>query len=86
MSATTLNGNKIKVLKQHPEALCVLDRFPGMEGYRVWWHTQELKDWRTCWRTSYLPKRYISSAGMAFKSPADAWSDAAKRVEAEALP
>ena len=65
-----------RVLAKHPDAHCVLDHFPGMEGYRVWingpFEIRGGKDMRVLkwWRS-----------GQAFKSPSAAWADAAKRFE-----
>lgn len=55
---------KQRVLKKHPEAECVLDHFPGLEGYRVWILVRP-KHWR---------------GGPAHKTARAAWREAADRL------
>lgn len=60
----TNKGARAMVIAKHPDASCTLDKFPGCEGFRVWVR---------------VSRNHLQS-GPAFKTPEEAWAEAAERL------
>lgn len=69
-SGASTETAKRRLLKKHPEAHAVLDKFPGMEGWRVWTQVKLPPD--------HSLKGRWWEATLAFKTEGAAWRAAAR--------